>query len=217
MFKINPSGLRILGEMLKEPHKKYAASDISGVPYTTAHYGMEELAKKDILIKRKSAKLISYSINYNSLSAIRLAILYENSKTESLLDKKQALKNSIEDMMKLSSGMLSDYIISIIIFGSYAKGRETRESDVDILFAIRGGTKTSYQKWLAEIREICRRVSERHAIKISPFILTVSDFREGLAKNQAIETEIYKNHIIIYGAEFYVKGVFEWLQTKEVS
>lgn len=217
MLKINPSLLRILGEMLKEPHKKYSASDISGVPYTTAHYGMEELAKKDILRKRKSAKLISYSLNYNSLSAIRFAILYENSKTEALLDKKPVLKNSIEDMMKLSSGMLSDYIISIILFGSHAKERETKESDVDVLFVIRGGTKTGYQKWLAEIREICRRVSERHAIKISPFIITISDFRDGLAKNQALETEIYKNHIIIYGTEFYVKEVFEWLQTKEVS
>lgn len=217
MLKINPSLLKILGEMLKEPHKRCAASDISGVPYTTAHYGMEELAKKDVLKKCKSAKLISYSLNYGSLSAIRIAILYENSKTEALLGKKPVLKNIIEDMMKLSAEMLADFIISIILFGSYAKGRETRESDIDILFIIRSGTKANYQKWLAEIREICRRVSERHGKKASPFILTVFDFREGLAKNQALASEIYKNHAVLCGTEFYIKEVFEWLRTKEVS
>lgn len=120
-------------------------------------------------------------------------------------------------MTRLSSEMLPDFIISIILFGSYAKGRETRESDIDILFIIRSGTKANYRKWLAEIRETCRRVSERQAKKISPFILTVSDFRNGLAKNQALITEVYKNHAVIYGAEFYIKEAFEWLQTKEVS
>lgn len=75
MLKTNPSQMKILG-----------------VPYTTAHYGMEDMAKKDILKKRKSAKVISYSINYGSLSATMLAVLCENSKTEALLGKKPVLK-----------------------------------------------------------------------------------------------------------------------------
>lgn len=208
--------MKIMEELLKEPHKACTAAEIKAVPYTTAHYGMEDMAGKDILKKHKSGKSIIYTPNYGSLSAFKIAVFYENTRAERLLNRAPLLRNIAEDLISISSGMISEFVVSIILFGSYAKGAETKESDIDVLFIIRKGTKANYRKWLGEIREVCRRISERHAKKISPFILAASDFREGLAKNQALVTEVYRNHVILAGAEFYIKEVFEWLRTKEI-
>ena len=132
-----------------------------------------------------------------------------------MLSKNQVLKLVSNQILNEFQFMLNDVIVSIIIFGSFIKGIQTEKSDIDILFVVRSGTKNEYEKWDYTIRNVCKGISESHSKKISPFILTTTDFGEGMNKKQTLVYEIYNNHIILFGTEFYMREVLKWLEKKQ--
>jgi predicted nucleotidyltransferase len=200
------------------PEKEFTSTEISKsgeIPYISAFKVVEDLTKEKILNKKIRGKTGLYKLNYANSSVEKLGELIENQKKEQLLEKNQVLKIITEDILSEFSCMLNDVMISIAIFGSFVKGTQTENSDIDTLFIVRSGTKAEYEKWDHSIRDVCRGISERHSKKISPFILTTADFREGLSKKQTLIYEMCSNHIIIFGTEFYIREVLEWLEKKQ--
>jgi len=146
----------------------------------------------------------------------KLSELSESSKTKELLDQNHKLKVIMDDVLKSFSNLFTEIIVCLILFGSHVKGTEIKTSDIDTLFIVREGKKSEYEKWSNKIHELCDKISSRHTKKISPFILSTKDFKEGLTKKQTLVIEIYKNHAVLFGYEFYIREVFDWLETKEL-
>ncbi|MBU3897187.1 MAG: nucleotidyltransferase domain-containing protein [Nanoarchaeota archaeon] len=210
--------LKALNIFFKSPEKEFTSTEISKsgeLPYISAFKVLEKLTEEKILGKKIRGKTGLYHLNYASSSVEKFGELIENQKKEQLLKNNQVLKIIAEDILNEFSGMLNDVMISITIFGSFVKGNQTEKSDIDTLFIIRSGTKAEYEKWDYTIRSVCRGISETHSKKISPFILTITDFKEGLSKKQTLIYEIYNNHIILFGTEFYIREVLKWLEKKQ--
>lgn len=69
----------------------------------------------------------------------------------------------------------------VILFGSYARGEETLDSDVDIL--VIAPTKERMIDRMASVSRIIRDL--RNGLPISPIVLTPEEFRRKLDKGDA--------------------------------
>ncbi len=101
----------------------------------------------------------------------------------------KALKFSIEG--KNISLILEEFMKTrnIVLFGSYAKGTATTESDIDILVI---GNKSE------RIREFARKQIKRINLHFS----TLEDFEKLLKKRNTLAIEIVKNHVIFGNSQF---------------
>ncbi len=109
-------------------------------------------------------------------------IISENYKLLKLLKKYSSLKGVVNKIQKTGR------IKMAILFGSYAKGTATRDSDIDIYI----DTKNRMLK--KELENLDSKLS----VKTGPY-----------DKNSLLIKEIEKNHVIIKGAElFYEKNKF---------
>lgn len=91
---------------------------------------------------------------------------------------------------------LTDKVRIVLVFGSYADGSRTDESDLDILFLIDGDVD----------RERLRKEIERSFVtfrqEVSPRVDTIDRYRE--KRGMGIYGTIRRNHVIITGCLSYV-------------
>ncbi|MBU3905176.1 MAG: nucleotidyltransferase domain-containing protein [Nanoarchaeota archaeon] len=214
---LSENKLKTLSILFKTPEKEFTSveiSKLSKMPYISAFKVLENMTNEKILNKLVRGKTGIYNLNYSNSSVEKLGELIESQKKEKLLSN-PILKLISDKILSEFQFMLNDVIVSIIIFGSFAKKTETESSDIDVLFIVRVGTKVEYEKWDHTLRSVCKGISESHSKKISPFILTTTDFGEGMYKKQTLVYEIYNNHVILFGTEFYMREVLKWLEKKQ--
>ena len=156
------SHLREIARSIKESH-------------STVLRKINELVKENIIDYKKEGKNKVFFIK-NNLKAKNYVYSGEIYKLNKLLKKHPELSIIFEDIKKnFPKGM-------IILFGSYAKGNEKSDSDIDLYL------ETTNNKIKGKIKELNSKLS----IKIGEFEV-----------NSLLIKEIIKNHIIIRGVEEY--------------
>lgn len=164
----------------EESHLREIARAINE-SHSTVLRKINELLKEKILDYKKEGKNKIFFIK-NNLKAKNYVYLAEIYKLNKLLKKHPELSILFEDVKKNFKGGM------IILFGSYAKGNEKKNSDIDIYL------ETTKNKMKNKINEINSRLS----IKIGEF-----------DKSSLLIKEIIKNHVIIRGIEdFYERNNF---------
>lgn len=122
----------------------------------------------------------------------------EKKRTEELLSKHPKLKiirNYLEE--------LNYPFLIVLVFGSYAKGKETENSDIDLCIISDNKNK---------INELIRQLG------LLSLKLEIQDFSSGEfismieKKQNNVGNEIIKNNIILYGAENYYNLVSKWMK-----
>lgn len=83
----------------------------------------------------------------------------------------------------------------IILFGSYAYGKPTESSDVDILI-IKDTDKRPIDRWI-EVKRILRDFSR--SLPVSPFVYTEKEIKERIDIKDFFIVEILKKGKILYG------------------
>ena len=71
-----------------------------------------------------------------------------------------------------------DDIVSVVLFGSVAKGAAERYSDIDLLLVIK--RLPPFNERIPLISEICYRILIEHKVSISPILLTPEEFDKGI-------------------------------------
>jgi predicted nucleotidyltransferase len=158
------------------------------------------LVKKGGLIKKRQANIDLCSLNLKGdLSAV---FFVEMLRAKEFLDKHSELKNffkTVKDKVKTS-------YYSLVVFGSLAKGKETKTSDVDLL--IIAPTRLTGE----EIERIVSSEAMLLGRKVQLIVLDEKEFVENLAsKKLNVVVEAFKNHIIIVGVEGFYNGVKQTL------
>jgi len=170
----------ILTLIKEESHLREIARSIVE-SHSTVLRKINELVKENILDYKQEGKNKIFFIknNLKAKNYIYSAEIYNLSK---LLKKHSELSIIFEEIKKnFKNGM-------IILFGSYAKGNEKKDSDIDIYI------ETTDTKIKNKIKEINSKLS----VKIGEF-----------DTNSLLIKEIIKNHIIIRGVEeFYERNNF---------
>ena len=87
------------------------------------------------------------------------------------------------------------------MFGSYAKGTATKQSDIDLLFIV---SNLKDKKLREAIERESASYQYSHNIKISPLITNINEFKEMLkSKELNVGKEVKESGVSLYGHELF--------------
>lgn len=148
---------------------------------------LNELEKEGILTQKTRGNIKHFLLNKNNSLIKRYLILAEIENSIIFLKKNLKINDIFEKIDKNNA--------LICIFGSYAKGIQKKDSDLDIFIVGNVNEKE------------LKKISDVYNINISIKKGDEQDFIELLKKNNPLINEILENHIIISGYEKFVNEV----------
>jgi len=83
----------------------------------------------------------------------------------------------------------------VILFGSYAYGEPTEDSDIDLLI-IKNTDKRPIDRWV-EVKKLLRDISR--TVPVSPLVYTEKEIEQRLAIKDFFIEEIFEKGDILYG------------------
>lgn len=173
----------------KEPKTIREISKRIKSDYKIVHTATQRLLERDILTSKKIGKSRLCELNnlYYSLEIYEA----ENKRKNNLLKNKD-LKQLYNEIM----GKAKSSFFIFLIFGSYAKGKTTKSSDIDILFI---SNESGFEEKISSILSLL-------PLKTHALIFTEEEFiRMKDSKKSNVVKEAMENYIILYGIENYYR------------
>ena len=150
----------------------------------TARLILGDLERRNVLESKIRGKIKVYKIKKSNLAKVYL-ILTENYKRIKFFEKHFQIQEIITK--------ISPFIIGLaLIFGSYAKGKEKKDSDLDIFIV------GNYDEKQID------NISEIYGAEINIKNYSVKTFQNNLTKDILIK-EVLDNHIVIKGTEEFIQ------------
>lgn|SRR3989338_9636625 len=197
LLPVSHKKMEILKYVYENPpaYLRKIATELSIHPYIVKRY-IDALTSKKIFDQQRAGKTILLTINplLDSIGQLLYIIECYKQKTED-----KTLKMIIKTLQQQFGK--NNRIISCIIFGSYARGAATKESDADVLFIIES-------KDIGLV--IMKKMSQLGALmnlKFSPIIMTVSEFKTTIETKEPATVTLLKpsQRIIVFGIEYFVR------------
>jgi len=155
------------------------------------------------IVKRLEKELLVKLESFGQSSRVKLIsqvhpLIFEaeyNRRKEILKDKNLAVMlNDFKNALKSKCYML-------LIFGSYAKKTQTKNSDIDLMFIVPDGKEELFEKDV-------HRAAKSLPLPIHELVFSEKQFLEMVdAKKSNVGQEALKNNIILYGIETYYEMI----------
>jgi len=152
------------------------------------HTSIRKLIEKEFIIKDKlNALKLNYKNNIADLAYI------ENIRKESFLKKNPSVGVHLKNFLKKTKNKF----FILLVFGSYADGKQTKKSDIDLL-AILPKENEKFERQLNAALSISNK-------NFHVNVISKESFEEMIHKRDELNVvnETLSNHIIFYGAEQY--------------
>ena len=189
---------KVLDVFVTNPTVTYLFKDIKGYidskseSYT--YNSLKSFVKEGILTKDKRGGVTIYKIVDSPKSISFLSIVAEY---KAWNRKGIPIDNIIELIKKTKISFLT-----LLITGSYVKGKQTPKSDLDLILIVPNDVK----KVTARLKQFC----ELSIPEIHLYVFTDDEFKQMLLdEKHNYGKEIVKNNLIFFGAEAYYKIMFE--------
>lgn len=116
--------------------------------------------------------------------------------------RKELLKDkNLAVMLNEFKNVLKSKCYILLIFGSYAKKTQTKNSDIDLMFIVPDGKEELFEKDI-------NRAAKSLPLPIHPLVFSEKQFLEMVTSKQSnVGQEALKNNIILYGIEAYYEMV----------
>ncbi len=155
-------------------------------------------ALKDIRIEKKLTQqevanlmgvslrsYVSYENDETKQNTIKYKYLLESLNNIKKIDEEHGIIHQ-QDIIEVCSQVLSEYDVDYCyLFGSYAKGKATEHSDVDLMIS----TNVTGLKFYGLVEKLREKLHKK---------VDLIDFRQ-LMKNEKLCSEVFKDGIKIYG------------------
>lgn len=196
--------LKIIGLMRKEIDKGKTILEISKrlkIGYRPAYNHISEMEKEGIIQIDRIGSSKQCKLNLANSKTRHLLESLDIIRKEELYKTNPKLKAIIESLIsKLTENYISE-IHSVVLFGSYAKGTATKQSDTDLLFIV---SDLKDKKLREAIERESAGYQYSYNIKISPLITDIGEFKKMLkAKELNIGKEVKESGISLYGHEIF--------------
>lgn len=182
--------LRIINLFRKRLFETFTISGISKILKTTSYSwtfkAVKKLSKLGILQLETKGHSKIVRISIDSVLAIKYL---------SLLDELEAGEKNIPNIDEIFK-MVNTAYFTLIIAGSYAKGTQTKTSDLDAVVITNDDTKS--------ILNTLRNKGGLLIPEVHPYVFTEKEFMDMLlAKEENYAKFIFKDRLIFFGAENY--------------
>lgn len=192
-FSLKEKILRYLIENKGKPKTILEISQALNADYKNTFQAIKFLS--NFIHKEKIGNTNMVEINFKPSQEI---FAVEQKRTKEFLDKNKPLKLIQNDARDLNYPFFI-----VLIFGSYVKKENTKNSDIDI--CIISDNKLKTQELISRLRLLPEKL-EIHDFNIEEFESMLDTKKENLAK------EIIKYNFIIYGIENYYNFVSKWMK-----
>ena len=192
--KINNIQLETLSLFTKGYDKEYyireAARKLKVSP-RTALITLAKLEKRGILESKTKGRIKFYSIRKSGLSR-EFMVLTEQYKKIRFLEKNPLIKEVLEKTDGFMKGI-------VIVFGTYAKGTQKGDSDLDLFIAGRHDERR------------IKHFGKKYGIEVNVKNYPMKIFEKGIGEDVLLR-EIAENHVIIRDAEGFVLRAVKWIR-----
>lgn len=197
--------LKIVGLFSKQLAQELTINQIKNKLKRSYHYiydNTQELIKQKIINKKIQGHSTVCSLNLKNEKTKALLILNSINEKEDFL-KKTKIRSLFKELIETLTNKIE--ISSLVLFGSYAKGTETKSSDIDLLIIAEKKDKNNLLQ-----REI-QALETKYGKEINQVIINKKIFKDMLLSKTELNVgkEALANHIILYGAETFWKFVLE--------
>jgi len=150
------------------------------------HRILQDFTAENLVTMRRSGRSYLFRLNEKAFLAGKLKYIFGKAFLP------------LEEVKRITStNLVSPEIVSIVLFGSIARGEEKPASDIDLcIIAKDGADKDSVR---GKALELNRLTTELFGNMVSPIVLTVSEFRDGFKKDQPVVREVLRNGILLCG------------------
>ncbi len=187
IYNINQTTLKIIAQYADNYQKSIHLRELARavrIDVKAVGIQLKRLEASNLLLSKLNGKNLEYTINLNNLTMKYYMIMAEVLRAITFIENKFIIK-------KIVSGFGEQLDGAVILFGSFAKGKETKDSDIDMLFL---AEKEADKNLLMRIdAEIGREINIKS--------MRIKAFTEGLNNGDALIMEIVKNHIILKGTD----------------
>ncbi len=158
--------------------------------HRTVLLALKRLETSGVMKYETVGKSKQYFLNISNVITKDYIRNSESFKTRKLLETQFIFKKLLTE---LSQDLANT---PILLFGSYAKGEETKKSDIDV-FIIKDASKKSI---INKIHEFF----SRHGLNVQIQKSTQMEFEEAIKERDNLVIEILKSHIILNNIELFV-------------
>ena len=111
---------------------------------------------------------------------------------------RDALAAVLDELANNLHGLLGDKLDKIVLYGSYARGDNSGESDVDIL-VLTDLSPEENRKLRREVNRMFSRIGLKHDVLLSMFLIVKKAYEEWMAVTPFYQN-IEKDGVVIYAA-----------------
>lgn len=173
--------LNYLGKNFGKSYTMHELSRLLYIPYASFYRTVQKMG--DILVIENVGKSKTLKLNVEDPIIKAHLIVASDEEKKEFLKKQIIIKKIVSDL---------DTKDIVVLFGSYAKGKQTEKSDIDLLIINKDGKKSlSFSKYELLYKK-----------KINPIFVTKKEFKKMLKdKEENVGKQALKNHIILNNPE----------------
>ena len=183
--------LKLLCSAITKSYSIRAISKAIEQSYPLTYHSTKELIKKGFIIEDAHRFLsLNYKSNFQDLAYI------ESLRAEELLKKHKEIMLFVGEILKKTEGFFT-----LLIFGSYAIGKETKNSDTDILMIIEKTEDADKEE------KFLNRIADMYLKKHHCYVIGKESVKEMVKERDKLNVinETLNKHIIFFGADDYYR------------
>lgn len=132
--------------------------------YERVNYALKSLTEKKIVIEKQKGKTLIYSLDAKTPYSYSIGFnRYMLQREVDFIKKHKIIYKAIQEVENHPLSW------SVILFGSYSKGTETEQSDVDLIVTCTLGKEK-------EVENFVKSLKHKYGIKFSPVVLPMHEF-----------------------------------------
>lgn len=120
-----------------------------------------------------------------------------------------ALHDDLRRYVEALERRFGEDLVSVVVFGSRARGEARPESDIDILIVVRGLPRNRFERY-GSIRDLARQVSGDFAVAVATILLTPEEAQQV----KPYYLGMLSGHVILRDAGAFFVAVLERLRRR---
>jgi len=163
--------------------------------YERVNSALKSLAKKKIVIEKQSGKTLVYSLDLQNLYADIMGFnAYMLQREIEFIKKHKVIFRTIKKVIE------SPFVWGVILFGSYSKGTETKQSDVDLICI-------SNKK--EETEQLVKSLKHESNVKFAPVVMPLHEFPNIKKDNPTLWNDLKRYGIAFKGGDTFYYWIYK--------
>ncbi len=204
--------LKVCRAFLRDPSREVSILQLSretGITYSHLYNTVQVLSKQGFLIVEKKGNTSLCRINLEDRTNLLLFGVASDMVRREFVSHNPVLGEALEGFVKNLHEKFGRLVVSVVLFGSWAKGLQRGESDVDTLVILSSASKKQDDFVHAEAGGI----EARYGFKARPVIVTQGSFVEMMKKREVnVGKEAVASGVVWFGSHDFWDLVFEGLK-----